>query len=416
MINARHVFADIMIDILGNYENQHLHYFAVIATSLIIRETTKEEKAQIPTAGISARLLDANFEFIYNPDFTDTLNENQLRFLFYHEILHIILATHLRAGLNNHDPMLVNITHDMIINSTILDNYGPTVEAPADPMLQIPKDYKGIRNYESLIQEVQDKSNKAGGIKEYLESIGVKFQEKGKPGEKGEGIGVKVDDKGNPTGETFDVHLDPSKLTVEQQEGLERLQQTVARGLEESGVTEMITNLVPKPSINVIDYISKYTRAMKGDVRKGTWHKLNRKYPGFIKGSKKRSIYFNLILDTSGSMSNKDMINLLGAVMRNNIFFKLIQIDTKIQDTILIKNQHQLARVVKEFKGRGGTILQPALDYCKENEMEEPCVVLTDGYTDTLTFHTRGLIVTTGSECPISPKSAKVTQVKFEEK
>ena len=307
-----------------------------------------------------------------------------------------------RGELHNHDIMMVNITHDQVINSTILDNYSDHVEPPGKEILTIGRNYKGLRNYESLLQDLEDKVNKAGGLKQWLKEQGIKPLE-----------GVGTDANGNPNGQTFDVHIDPSKLDEVQAEGLNRIEQVANRGLETSNMKELIEGLVPKPRINVVDYIAKYSKAMKGDVRKGTWHRRNRKFPGYIKGRKKESIYFNLILDTSGSMSNDDMTGLLGAVMRNNIFFKLIQIDTQIQDTILIKNQHQLKKAVTEFKGRGGTVLQPALDYCKNNDLEEPMVVLTDGYTDELRFHSRGLVVYTETESPISIDSAKVTQIQF---
>ena len=397
-----HIFSDIMIEIMGNYSLQHLHYFSVVATSLVIREVTEQEAKMIPTAGIAVLPRNPNMYLLYNREFTDKLNDKQLRFLFFHEIFHVILMSKSRGELHNHDIMMVNITHDQVINSTILDNYSDHVEPPGKEILTIGRNYKGLRNYESLLQDLEDKVNKAGGLKQWLKEQGIKPLE-----------GVGTDANGNPNGQTFDVHIDPSKLDEVQAEGLNRIEQVANRGLETSNMKELIEGLVPKPRINVVDYIAKYSKAMKGDVRKGTWHRRNRKFPGYIKGRKKESIYFNLILDTSGSMSNDDMTGLLGAVMRNNIFFKLIQIDTQIQDTILIKNQHQLKKAVTEFKGRGGTVLQPALDYCKNNDLEEPMVVLTDGYTDELRFHSRGLVVYTETESPIAIDSAKVTQIQF---
>ena len=163
-----HIFSDIMIKILGNYENQALHYFAIIATSLIIRETTEEESQQIPTACIAIAKNSPLVSMLYNTKFTDTLNEKQLTFLFFHEIFHIILMSNERARLHNHDPMLVNITHDMVINSTLLEYYPKMVEAPHPGMPIIPPKYKGLRNYESLIEDLSKNAQDSGGIEEYL--------------------------------------------------------------------------------------------------------------------------------------------------------------------------------------------------------------------------------------------------------
>ena len=67
--------------------------------------------------------------------------------------------------------------------------------------------------------------------------------------------------------------------------------------------------------------------------------------------------------------------------------------------------------------GLGGTTLQPGLDFIadKKNKiyMYNTCI-LTDGYTDSLNFkniHTRTLILSTATNCPIQFDNGRVKQI-----
>jgi len=194
---------------------------------------------------------------------------------------------------------------------------------------------------------------------------------------------------------------------------LRDLKTTIDRGLESSNIIERIEGIMSTGKIDVLKYIDKFTRSMRGNTRKKTWNRRNRKYPGLLKGHKNKVIYFNGITDTSMSMDSKVIKELLGSIMKNGIAFNLIQIDTQIKDMLIIRNVREL-EAINEFKGRGGTILQPALDYCLDNNMTEPVVILTDGYTDALSIHNRTLIVYSDEPCPIKKGDHLVTQIKLE--
>jgi len=390
------IFSDLTIEILGDYRMQNLQYFAIVASALRIAPTKS-----IATAGIFLYENNPNVYLLYNVKYVISLDTKEKRFLFFHLLLHLVLKTKERASINFHNPILSHITHDMIVNHLIQTYFGDYTSPPVKDIALPPKNYKEELTYESLYDYLEDEFNKmqdeADKLKKFFEKMGIK----------------PIDEELGAQGQTFDSHMDEGINELTMPEQLRTLNNTIGRGLESSNMIEMINNIMSTGKVNVLEFIDKYTRSMRGNTRKLTWNRRNRKYPGVLKGHKNQIIYFNLILDTSGSMRTEDMKGLLGTVMKNGISFNLIQIDTQIKDMILIRNPRDLS-VLDEFKGRGGTVLQPAIDYCLKHNLNEPVVVLTDGYTDSLSFHNRTLIVYTDTPSPIEKGEHLVTQIRYE--
>lgn len=392
MKSDNNIFSDLIVEILGDYKMQKLQYFAIIASALRIAPTDN-----VKTAGIFIYENNPNVYLLYNVDYVIKLDTKQKRFLFYHLLFHLILKTKERASTNFHNPAISNLVHDMIINKLLFDSYGKYIDSPVKNIILPPKDYTDILTYESLYDFIEDEINKTGNLMKYIKNSGTDI----------------IDETLAKAGQTLDTHMDDGINEITMPSALRELSKTIDRGLESSNMVEMITGIMATGKINVLEYIDKFTRAMKGNIRRKTWNRRNRKFPGLIKGHRKKVVYFNLILDTSASMGTDELKNLLEVIMKNGISFNLIQIDTQIKDMLLIRNIATL-EALEEFKGRGGTELQPALDYCLNNNINEPVVILTDGYTDSLTFHTNSLIIYTGSPCPIIKGNHLVTQIKFE--
>jgi len=385
------VFSDLVVEILGNYKMQNMQYFAIVASALKIQPTTST-----PTAGIFLYENNPNVYLLFNPEYIVQLNTKQKRFLFFHLLFHLILKTKQRASVNFHDSKISNLVHDMIINKIILQEYDEYIEPPTPNVALPPKEYTGDLTYESLYDFIEDAVERGNDFMKYLEDNNIDISD----------TDLAAD------GQTLDTHLDDSINEINMPDSLRDLSKTVERGIESSNLTELVRNIMITGKINVVNYIDKFTRSMRGDVRKRTWNRRNRKYPGLLKGHRDRIVYFNLILDTSGSMADIELTNLLGAIMRNGIAFNLIQIDTEIKKMQTIKTPAELTRI-NDFVGRGGTVLQPAIDYCKENNLQEPVVLLSDGYTSALSFHNRTLIVYTDQPCPIAKGNSLVTQIKL---
>ena len=90
----------------------------------------------------------------------------------------------------------------------------------------------------------------------------------------------------------------------------------------------------------------------------------------------------------------------------------MIQCDTQVQCSEKIKSKKELEKV--KIQGLGGTVMQPGIDYMKDNFPQYSTLMLTDGYTDSLDFSGykgKVLIISNGSKCPIEVSNGKIKQI-----
>jgi len=105
-----------------------------------------------------------------------------------------------------------------------------------------------------------------------------------------------------------------------------------------------------------------------------------------------RDFTFNIgiVLDTSGSQSKEDIQEGLSGcknIIENDRHCKVtvLEIDTKIHKEYEIK---RISDIQMEVKGRGGTVLAPGLERCKELNVDV-ALVFTDGHCDDINSHSR---------------------------
>ena len=207
-------------------------------------------------------------------------------------------------------------------------------------------------------------------------------------------------------GQTMDVHFDP-KNKIEK-EMLEKAAKDITeklknRGLISSSVERILGNLEKKPN-NWLNQLKRWITGVKGigNYTK-TFKRQNRYGIEGLRGKRKDAIVFDVILDTSGSMTN-DIPKVLGTILRDGITCNIVQIDTQVQSDTVISSPRELKNI--NLKGFGGTILQPAIDYIGEKKQQpRPLVIMTDGYTDHLDIskiRDKVVVLTTGVNPPIS--------------
>ncbi|WP_191062022.1 vWA domain-containing protein, partial [Geminicoccus harenae] len=100
---------------------------------------------------------------------------------------------------------------------------------------------------------------------------------------------------------------------------------------------------------------------------------------------------FGVVLDTSGSMSPNLLARALGAIAsyalsREVPQVRVLQCDAGVHDMGYVPPESLLGRV--EVRGRGGTVLQPAIARLEGDERfpkDAPILLITDGGCDTLT-------------------------------
>jgi predicted metal-dependent peptidase len=88
-----------------------------------------------------------------------------------------------------------------------------------------------------------------------------------------------------------------------------------------------------------------------------------------------------IAVDTSGSVSDSDFLRFISEIhgvfkMMKPKKITLIQFDAKIRDTAVVSSMKDLMNV--KFKGRGGTVIRPVLEWAKENK-PQLLLVFTDG-------------------------------------
>ena len=182
------------------------------------------------------------------------------------------------------------------------------------------------------------------------------------------------------------------------------MERLAARGLSAGNVETTLNKLRKKRK----DYLKEIKRAVSnlifGTVKQKTIVKPNRRQISGLKGNRKVKTKINVVLDTSGSMGGSGTFErVLSYVYRNDIEINLMESDTQVNWVENIKSKRKLETI--PIKGLGGTCLNPAIDYIRENFNDFNNVILTDGYTDHLNFKGikgKTLIISVGTKCPIA--------------
>lgn len=120
---------------------------------------------------------------------------------------------------------------------------------------------------------------------------------------------------------------------------------------------------------------------------------------------------FAVILDTSGSMDRSLLAKALGAITSYSIsrdvrFLRLLFCDAETYDQGFVTPEELSARV--KIKGRGGTVLQPAIQLIEKAEdfpKTGPILIITDGYCDKLAIkREHAFLIPSYATLPFVPK------------
>lgn len=398
--------------------------------------------------------------FVYNPDFFDSLGESangyennellklkQVTFMYLHCMLHIIFnhANRIKNSTINKD--ISHLAQDMIINSILKSDipnqfskvpvYPKTEEndlmglTKKNMAMFIPIEYEGEilfedlymfvleryeyfrekTNYENQELKVIIEENGINGLAKYLED---KFEDLpasyGRYGKDSKDSPVDMFSlefifsfisAGIPLNmDTFIPHevTQPNKDIIVN----DIINNLKSRGYISGNIEETIQKLIKKRKDHLKFIKRNISNYIIGSNKTPSIARPNRRGISGAKGKRKVKSKVNVILDTSGSMSGI-FSKILSYIFQTDIEVNIIQIDTEIQNIQTIKKKSELKKI--NIKGLGGTTLQPAVDVVVDDYNGFNTVILTDGYTDTLSLNKlrgRVLIITSGMECPIS--------------
>jgi predicted metal-dependent peptidase len=331
---------------------------------------------RVPTMGVFA-----SGRLVVNPAFAGTLKENELVFVLAHELFHLALRTHDRA--RGSDALRFNYAHDYIINDILRDELS-FKEIPAGGL-----DMPGARakSAEEILLEMEKDPSKAPrrtGVWRAIRGTS------GRGGSSGQG--------GDVLDERLEAELFPGEGTAEREAQAEAVRQAAAKALALGTVMDAMKGRGrgANPAAS-----SQQVAALRGLYRP-PWEKALQRWlesvaPGertyirpsrrdsgrtdvVLPGRKREGWILNVVLDTSGSMT-EEIPKALGAIADccdalGVDQVRLVQCDAALTADRFLSPE-ELAE--HEITGGGGSDLSPALHHLAEDPRVEAVIVLTDG-------------------------------------
>ena len=297
---------------------------------------------EIPTACTDGK------QVLYNPEFFMRLNAEEQVFLLLHETLHVAYMHMLRLkALPEGDHRKWNIAGDHVINLQLIERkYRMPSMGLADPK------YKGLST-----EEVYK---------------------------------LLPDDPSAPCDMDLVMPSDPAAA----EEAAAQIQDALVRATLQSkmsedrpgtipGELEIFLNKLLNPKLPWQRILAKYMRNLaKTDY---SFKKPNRRFfPEHHLPSLYGSQLINLAVavDTSGSVSDADFLRFISEThsilkMMKPEKITVIQFDTELKSVDEVRNLNDLGQL--SFTGRGGTLIQPVLEWANEHR-PQLLLVFTDGH------------------------------------
>ena len=325
----------------------------------------KELDNNIPTACVAPDKI--NTKLKVNPEFWETLDEKTKLGVLKHELLHICFF-HLINWDRFDNKKVYNMAADLEINQYINSDMkgeawdGLEIDSPTFAPLNLePK--KGTEYYYGkLMQEIQD--NPEGDI--------AKMADEG-------GFVMDLEEMMEGMSEAEKKLI--AKQIDHQLKEITESNKDKGRGFVPGEMQDYIDSLfeIVEPVIDWKSYLRRFNSMSTMVYTKKTRRKPNRRFetgPALKIKQKKRTL---VAIDTSGSVSNDDLIeffNEIYHIYKSGTYVDIIECDAKIQRVYEYKGE----RNEIEVKGRGGTDFELVMRYLVESKNRYANLIyLTDG-------------------------------------
>jgi predicted metal-dependent peptidase len=359
-------------------------FFAHLAMGL-----KPERQDAVITAGV-----DAKGRMYYNGDFVMGLSIDELMGVLCHEVLHVALIHMQRIESRNHK--ISNIAQDCVVNYAViqsglkLPDVGIQIERYSNSA-KIPMPDKSIR-----VKDVDKKS-----WEDIYDEIFPQFPNPPPNASGGSGSG-EGDQPGNQAGNQdrpwgFDEHIRGEISEQEQKDAenewksrmCEAANYAKQQGHLPAGMDRMLDGIL-KPKVMWKALLLRYLKAHFTPV---DWsysrpHKKSQALGVFLPNTLKENVECEIYVDTSGSVSNKELSEFLTEIVAiaksmSHIKMWVTFIDAQIteESRYCVENGEISKILAMKPKGGGGTDMEVGLDYCKKHNPTIPVtVVFTDGY------------------------------------
>jgi predicted metal-dependent peptidase len=342
---------------------------------LFLLQLNKSWSDKVPTAGVSLNGINYNLDL--NPDFWDSLKDNEQPGLLKHELLHVVKG-HLTSfsGLNQINRDIANIAMDVEINQYIDKSMIPpgALLPSSFPTLKL-KDKQGTHYYfQELMVHAQKNTSKA--LKSLMDAIAK--GEKEADGEGGEKLKVPqhawdaFNEMDSATQKLVEAQLEHQMRTA-----VEAVQK--ARGTVPGEIAEILKALEPEaPKFDWRGFVRRFAGGSYKIYTKKLRRKYNKRYEEDAGLKIKQRKHILVAIDTSGSVSTEELVEFFKEVdhiSRTGSDVTIVQCDAAISNIASYKRGMDI-----KIHGRGGTSFDPVVDYYNENLRKYTCLIyFTDG-------------------------------------
>jgi predicted metal-dependent peptidase len=327
----------------------------------------KEWRTDLSTAGVSKKNINA--QLAINPDFWNSIPDEHKHGLIKHELLHIAF-NHLTTRDAYPDKKLFNIAADLEINQYIRAH-------------RLPEGGITMASFPDMTLPVR------AGTQKYYEILSEKNEEPRKPDGSGNSIQEMMDgqpDDMHGTWSDFDDLPEAEKKLIQKQ--IEHQLKEVATQVSSKNagsipgeLKDIIDNLFSDPEPPKFDwkgYLRKFVANSSIVYTKKSRRKYNKRYYGNPGLKIKQRNHVLVAIDTSGSVSNKELTEFLKEIAhihKSGNEITLIECDTQINSVKKFKPSETY-----EVHGRGGTSFQPVIDHFNDNPRKYTSIIyFTDG-------------------------------------
>ena len=301
-----------------------------------------------------------NCELVINPDYWDSQDDTQQMNLLCHEVYHIVFQ-HMFLWDSFPNKEVLGLATDCEVNSYLnnLDNSWVTPSIWNLPLRQGTKFY-----YEEIIKQSQQQSNNENSCSN--------------------NDGLKTKDDHSQWGKDFHECSNAEKQLIQNQINNQiktAAEQTIKmRGTIPAELQEIVNELL-KPKPRIFDW-KAFFRRMLGSIYdiniKKTRRKESIRFPGAAGIKHKKKVSILVAVDTSGSISNKeleDFFSEITYIYKAGARITILECDARIS-----ANYEYTGKWNGKVHGRGGTDFQPVIDYYRNNKKDYAALVyFTDG-------------------------------------
>ena len=342
-------------------------FFAALSRTIEKRASTS-----IPTAGVRVNPDTAQFEMLYNPDFFDSLPEEQVLGVLKHEMYHLIfehVTSRKPEGINH---VKWNVAADLAINSHLQGELPDNCCMP------------GVGPFEDL-PLYQTAEWYLANLPQNEEQDGGKGEGNGESGEGEPGDGNFDDHSG------WDADGDSPEQQAANQMAKERLKQNMKKAAQAASTAskgwgsisadmkqEIISRMETKVNWrNVLRYFIKTSQRAS---RRSSVKRINKRYAYIHPGKKiQRQAKIAIALDQSGSVSDEMLVTFFSELdkLAKLASFTVIPFDTRVDKSLVYEwkkgKSHSAERVMC-----GGTCFDAPTKYVNDRGDFDGVIILTD--------------------------------------